>query len=239
MTIFAEQFERQLSLEKPSAEPVPERPVRLRFGDSYVTLNDLKLSPFAVETLRELFTESSPLHGIYEVLTLQRLLTADDVTPNLRNPPCRRQQLYEYLLNKTTKQMDSNDILVSFESCDLTKQAIHSLITKQGFSEELLNAYLAIMPKSVTVFDSLSTSTVLANIYNHDRVRMIFGRRGITLESQPTLVFPLIDTLTSSVQLIVASLSTHTVTLYRNHEVRGGLGNKPGVQFTAFFDNLV
>lgn len=92
----------------------------------------------------------------------------------------------------------------------------------------------------MTIFDTLTSSIILANIYNHHRVKDLFTRRGISLEAHPTLVFPIIDINSASLQLIIADLSKHQVTLFRDHEVRGvGLGNKPGVQVTAFFDSIM
>lgn len=78
MTIFAEQFDKQLILEYHGAIPVRERPVHFKFGEELVDLSEFKISFFAQEQLRELYTDHSVLAGMAEVLTLQRQATTDD-----------------------------------------------------------------------------------------------------------------------------------------------------------------
>ena len=82
---------------------------------------------------------------------------------------------------------------------------------------------------------------VLSNIYNHERIRELFAKRGVNLETLETLVFPIVD-IAGSIQLIVAHLKKHCVTLFRDQEQQPTghtLGNKPGVQFTALFNTLI
>lgn len=143
-------------------------------------------------------------------------------------------------MKKAADCLESNDILASTQKYDLSATAIHSILTEsRRFSEEAFNGFVSFLQQpNVVIFDTMTSSIVLANIYNHDRVRELFGKRSVTLEGNPTLVFPIVD-INGAVQLIIADLSEHIVTLYRDHEQRGGLTNKPGVQFTAFFDRLL
>jgi len=49
---------------------VRERTAFMKIGEEMVEVNDLQISQFAREHLRELFTEQSILAGLHEVLNL-------------------------------------------------------------------------------------------------------------------------------------------------------------------------
>jgi hypothetical protein len=165
-------------------------------------------------------------------------------------------QVKDNLLTRCARAIETNEIFISTEGYDLSKSAMNQLFSPENllqhpFSEEAFNAYMSLLNTTsyatgkVYFFDTLQSSMIMSNIYNHERIRELFIKRGVDLEALEAIVFPIVD-IAGSIQLIVAHLKKYCVTLFRDQEIsempsKSGyiLGNKPGVQFTALFNTLV
>jgi hypothetical protein len=92
---------------------------------------------------------------------------------------------------------------VASSSYQLSAKAISDLTSSdQVFSEEAFNGYIHIINQGIKdryehdiVLDTITTSLILANIYNPERVReIILKRNGLTsLDSYQNIVFPIVD----------------------------------------------
>jgi len=67
------------------------------------------------------------------------------------------------------------------------------------------------------VLDTMTTSEILANILNAERVREILHKAEIHLNNYHNIIFPVVDIADSgSVQLIIASITDRSVKVVRS-----------------------
>lgn len=115
---------------------------------------------------------------------------------------------------------------------------------ENGFSEEVLNAYLTLSNERVHknqehtyIFDTVATSVILANILNHERVQAIFNKKNVNLNYYRYLLFPVIDISSASVQMLQVDTFTFTITVYQP-DAPSKLGDMPGEFFKGLFNVL-
>ena len=169
-----------------------------------------------IEKLREEVTELSTPEG--NQLELTRQLTSDQQGADLKEKTEVYGLILENLIAKATAAADE-EIFVSAPQYQISAKAFVQLTSGQ-FSEEAFNAYAHLMRPMLDknyVLDTMTTSEILANILNAERVREILHKAEIHLNNYHNIIFPVVDIADSgSVQLIIANITDRSVKVVRS-----------------------
>lgn len=124
----------------------------------------------------------------------------------------------------------------------LSAKSFIDITSSLSFSEEALNAYIHLLGTTLEtnklVLDTITTSMILANVLNPERVREILHTKSVHLNNYHTVVFPVVDTSENgSVQLIVADIRERSVKVVRSEISQ--LGDQPAEQITSLLSYFV